>query len=862
MIISKTTSKTEKIVKYLLTPLLLFLLISFTLFFFLSKGIKIDKINILGNDIEGFYLKFDKKLVLKAKKVSLLALKSGDKDMSAKEISNIAQNIRILLGYFRLIEIDSISFGGYSGSLRFDGKKILLDTQDLYFVADFSVEKELIIVNINSILIKKHALNLSGTVVYDLNKKSLDFGGSFLISPDIIGSVAIRSDLKSAELELSTGVFSSIWPLKGLIVLASDVANEWVYDKITLKEAKVDRFWLAIRDINNPEDIRKDDIYLNFWMKDVEVKFQPNLIPASVKEVKGVLKDNQFLLTLEGGNYKSVNLTDSFVLISDIFTDGKSALYLSLRSKTPINSDIKEILNSYKINMPLTQTKGVTDASINLKLLFKDLDTDVKGSFFAKDSEFSIGSFVFASKDASAILDNSKIELKNSSFIIPALLDSRISGVIDTKAGEFISDVFLKKLTLKLGSEELLSVTDRNISTLLNFSKKDAITLNIPQMGGEIAFLEHGNRFDIKDLSLLQKDSPFLQKFGIYGGEGIVETRDFKKFDVKGKIKSNKIPLMEQGRAIEELNITALIEGERVDIKDSAKRVSIMIDKIPLIKLNGVDLNISDKLLGVGEDGTDKTEYPKLKVEAKNSNIYYKNRELATDSYQIDAGSGGVELNLNYLGGELDIKELDGAIKIDSTALDYTFINRFAKKKLLNGGFFLISGDTNQDRELFGRVTLKNTMLSNMAFINNLLAFFDTIPSLAMLKAPGFNDQGIVINEGVIDFRYKDDLLILTNINLQGPTMDILGSGFINIQTNQMTLPLKIQTMKSLSSIISAIPAVNYILLGKDGSLSIGVELSGDIDNPKVTTSTLQDIATSPFNIIKRIIETPFRMFE
>lgn len=862
MIISKIASKVEKIILYLLGFVLLFSLI---LFFFLLKGIEIDKISISGNDIKGFYLKLDKKLVLKVEKISLTALESNSEDMSAKQIADIAQNIKLLLDYFELIEVDSINFGEYSGSLKFDGEEILLDTQDISFIAGFSVEKELIIVQADSILAKAYGLNVFGTMVYDLNKKNVDFGGSFVLAPDITGSIAVKSDLKSAEIELSTGVFSSILPLKGLVVLASDEANSWVYEKITPKEVKVDRFWLAIRDIDNPENIKKDDIYLDFWIKDASVKFQPKLLPASVKTLKGELKDNQFLFTLDGGAYKNVNLLDSFVLISDIFTDGKSALYLSLKSKTAINDAIKEILNSYGINMPLTQTKGVSDAFINLKLLFSDLETDVKGNFFAKDSEFSIGSFVFASKDANATLDNAKIELKNASFIIHNLLNSRVSGIIDTKKGEFRSDVFLKNFSLKVGSEELLSVTDRNISTVLDFSKKDAITLNIPQMESEISFLEHSNRFDIKDFALLHKDSPFLQKFGIYSGEGVVTTRDFKEFDIKGEIKSDKIPLVEKGRAIEELNITASIKGERVNIEDGAKRVSALIDKTPLIKLSGVDLNISDKLLGTEENATKKsakTEYPELRLEAKHSNIYYKNKELSADSYRIDMGKNGVKLNLNYLGGELNIKEFNGAIKIDSSDLNYMFINRFAKKELLEGGSFLLSGDTNENMELVGKLTLKNTTLSDMASINNLLAFFDTIPSLAILKAPGFNNQGIAITQGVIDFRYKDDLLILTSINLQGPTMNIVGSGFVNFHTNQMTVPLRVQTMKSLSSIIDAIPVVNYIILGKEGSVSVGVELSGDINNPKVTTSTLQDIATSPFNIIKRIIETPFRIFE
>ena len=57
-------------------------------------------------------------------------------------------------------------------------------------------------------------------------------------------------------------------------------------------------------------------------------------------------------------------------------------------------------------------------------------------------------------------------------------------------------------------------------------------------------------------------------------------------------------------------------------------------------------------------------------------------------------------------------------------------------------------------------------------------------------------------------------------------------------------------TAKSLTGIINKIPIVNYITLGKEGKISTGFSITGDLENPTITTKTAQDILLSPFNIL------------
>ena len=141
------------------------------------------------------------------------------------------------------------------------------------------------------------------------------------------------------------------------------------------------------------------------------------------------------------------------------------------------------------------------------------------------------------------------------------------------------------------------------------------------------------------------------------------------------------------------------------------------------------------------------------------------------------------------------------------------------------------------------------------------MAFIDTIPSLLTFKAPGFNNQGYYLKEGNITFGYNQDFLAIENLDFNGSSIDIQGKGILSLKDQKIDFYAQLITAKSLTGIINKIPIVNYITLGKEGKISTGFSITGDLENPTITTKTAQDILLSPFNILKRVITSPFEIF-
>ena len=61
---------------------------------------------------------------------------------------------------------------------------------------------------------------------------------------------------------------------------------------------------------------------------------------------------------------------------------------------------------------------------------------------------------------------------------------------------------------------------------------------------------------------------------------------------------------------------------------------------------------------------------------------------------------------------------------------------------------------------------------------------------------------------------------------------------------------------------IRKIPLVGYILVGDDESVLTTVEISGPIDDPKITNTIAKDIIIAPFNLIKRTLNFPVHYLE
>jgi hypothetical protein len=231
----------------------------------------------------------------------------------------------------------------------------------------------------------------------------------------------------------------------------------------------------------------------------------------------------------------------------------------------------------------------------------------------------------------------------------------------------------------------------------------------------------------------------------------------------------------------------------------------------------------------------------KLVIIGKKSTLRYDKYRLVTDSYDIEVLSNG---DIKAIGSK------DGdVVKFTKKGDNFSVQGRYTLKK---------NGDPS--KRMKGQILIEGGVLSDFKAYSNTLAFINALPALATLNDPGFSEQGFKIKEGVIDYTMTPEKIIFDSVYLKGNSATVVGTGEVDLKTKRVNVKLAIRSVREFGKMVGKIPLLGYILMGDDNSMTVGLKVTGSIDDPKVSTSVAKDILTLPLQILKRTIIAPSRL--
>ena len=175
----------------------------------------------------------------------------------------------------------------------------------------------------------------------------------------------------------------------------------------------------------------------------------------------------------------------------------------------------------------------------------------------------------------------------------------------------------------------------------------------------------------------------------------------------------------------------------------------------------------------------------------------------------------------------------------------------------LKHGRYSLKMSGNPDKVMKGQIIVEGGEMKDFKAYNNTLALINTLPALATLNNPGFSEKGFKIEEGVVEYHVKGEKVIFDSVYLKGLSATIVGKGNVNLKKKTIDMKLAIQTAREFGKVIGNLPLLGYILMGKDKSMTVGLQITGSLNKPKVKTSAAQDILSLPLEIIKRTLESP-----
>jgi AsmA-like protein len=158
-----------------------------------------------------------------------------------------------------------------------------------------------------------------------------------------------------------------------------------------------------------------------------------------------------------------------------------------------------------------------------------------------------------------------------------------------------------------------------------------------------------------------------------------------------------------------------------------------------------------------------------------------------------------------------------------------------------------------------GLIKVDNTKIKDYTVLNNTLAFFNTIPALVTFSVPGYSSKGLKVSEMYTNFEVNKDHVTIKDTKISSKELTITAKGESDLKKENIDLLMEVKT--DIGSSAKNIPLLGYIIFGDD-TVSTTVRVHGDLKDPKVENSVAKSIIVAPYNIIKRTITLPFKVFD
>jgi len=827
------------------------------LFIWLSAGIHIDKMQVSEYLIEGLYIKLDKKLTIQAKNIVIPKRKENP---SFDRINETLESIKYVLTFFNHIELNKIHFDNNILGIYFHDNILQLSSKDYLVRGNVHREGNMLIGTIPMLQLKKYDIVMRGEFTYNLHEDILHTEGKFLFQKTT-GFFRASKRKDKIDFALSSGSFTNLKVFADTFDIAPAI-KPWIVDNIQAKSYQVISLSGGGDIVDKLFKMNMDTLKAVALMKGVSILFKEGVAPVVARSV--IINYSQkkgLVFNLEDPRYLGKNLDGSRVSIVNL-GENNTSLNLNLKFDTPFDKEVQDLLKAYDIHVPVIQKSGKViaslDAEIGLKKSKKHFTSDV--TFLKGDVE--VTGLLFPVEEGKLHYEDGRVDLKGI-VLKHSLYEGVLEGNIDLENDKatFIFDA--KNVLIKSKNNVLFTLKNEKIPFSLDY--KNDIDIMLPKYALSIKSTKKETTLKINDLNkvkgYLSGHLPINE-----GGNIQVRTQGFETYTFKGLLKRKACFIYRDNKKCEtRVPIKGTVSKNAVDfyafneqLHYNKKRNKVWLTGLN-IDLEKFLLKKNKKVKGKKSKKVKNTKLNKVIILGKHSNLRYGEYTLLTDSYDVELNQNGDIKAIGSTDGDIIkfTKEND-VLSLQALRIKDQVLHPLINFDGLKNGRYSISKNGNPAKVMHGEIIVEGGVMKGFKAYNNTLAFINTIPALAMLHNPGYSNEGFTILSGLVEYRMIERTkIIFDSIYIKGTSATIVGNGELDLKKNTINVELGVLVARELGKVVGSIPLVGYILVGKDKSVTVGLQITGSLDKPNVSISAAKDILSYPLELIKRTIEAP-----
>ena len=439
----------------------------------LSYGVSIPLIILPHFKAEQLYIKLDKKLILHAKRIDVSLGDTKDERSSLLESPETSNIIHFVSANFQSFKIDELNLDEYKVTFSYTDtpsspkdNSAVLSGAEINAELFFRLYDEFMILELPHLEYKTSELILSAKSVLEF-KTGSSYATATLTLPDCASiQLYAKENGKALAFTAFSNEFVDLEPVVELFGLPSST-SKWIVDYNNAQSYQLLRAQ-GIYDYSRPDAII-DSLFFHAREKNLEYTFNELLFPlitpeADVYFAKGVLKIEPSEATY------NKHLIDKGSVTID-FNGEHIILEVDLNADISLGEDIVEIVEAYKIHLPLLQEKGRTKAHLLLNIDLETEDAYAKGEFFVKKSDLLIDGVRYKIRNAAVRLHKNILNIDTAGIRYKDIFAAKANGQIDlnTLTGDFFFDI--DKASLPLSDTQRINLLSPNIRIQQHFSK-------------------------------------------------------------------------------------------------------------------------------------------------------------------------------------------------------------------------------------------------------------------------------------------------------------------------------------------------------------------------------------------------------
>ncbi len=831
--------------------LIFFIVLFVALFMWLKVGIHVDELILGKHKIEGLYIKLDKKLTLKAHNIVIPKTRSKT---SFQNIDRTFDYIKYLFTFFHYIELERVDFKNNDYQVIFSDN-ILYITSDEYEIAG-NIERvgQQLIADVSMLYIKKEDINIVGKLTYFLQKDRLETEGAF-DAYNIKGNFAAFKENDMVSFAVKSDTFTDLRTVIDKTTLAP-VIKSWIVDKVQAKRYK-------LHSLVGKGNVENDGFKMDFdslrgeaLVEDVKIYYKEKLAPVLADNLILTYKNGGLYFDLKHPRYKDRNLEGSKVSIIDLIGKKPTTLVVDLHIRSVIDSVVHEILRAYDLQIPVTQKENLVkvDVKIDVPLKKSAKKTSVFVNVDLEEGDVYIEKVKLPVVKGNVQYDKGFITLKDID-LKESWYEGRANGKINLKAKKVDLVFDAKQISIGEKKEKFFILKNKKLPLTLDYSKN--IIAEVPTL--KLKIINHPDDMLIK-VGAIEKLKPYLKDLGVKvdGGNLDITTKDFETYSFEGELKRDSCFIYDNNLCHTRIPCKGTLTKNGLNFYAFDDRLNINVSK-SLIKLKNLNIDLKELFL-VNEKNKKSTENKnkKIVIVGKKSKLRYGEFTLVTDSYNIEIKQNGDIKAIGSLDGDIvKLTKKGTRLSIQALRMKDKMLHPLINFDGLKRGRYTFKSSGDPEKVMKGQIIIEGGVMSDFKAYNNTLAFINTVPALATLSSPGFSEKGFNIEEGIAKYRKIGDRVIFDSIYVKGKSATIVGKGELDLEKNIINMDMAIQTAREFGKAVGSIPLLGYILMGEDKSMTVGLQITGSLDKPKVQTSAAKEILTLPLDILKRTIQAP-----